>query len=188
MEERTVTLNKSFEARTWVKNWGKIRNKIKALGGQLKPKSVFTDYIFKPRHQDWNLDEKNLKLRVWEEGDNKGLVEIKYFPADWQKGVKAERAAFNCVLYSKKEAFEILREWDFEKLFGFSRKREVYEVKDLLVFLEDIEHLGKMIEVEGDRLVEVEKMLNELGFKERVSHSVPYLVWKSLKTKKNEAN
>lgn len=176
---------KYFETRVIIKNPEEARKKIINLGGKKIKDSAYRDSVFQPRGINWDLNKKNLKLRVFEDKKVKRVAELKYHPAGFEGDVKKSLVFFDAVMGSPKDALKILRDWNFEELFAYRRTAEIYEIGDQIVSLENIEKLGYQLEVEGDNIKEVNELVEKLGFGgEIIKKSLPeYFRLKLLKRK-----
>jgi len=175
---------KNFEARVFVTNPDLFLKKLLTVGGQKIKNSKFTDYIYEPKGKQWDLSKQDFKLRIFTDEKGKEVAEFRYHPSEFKDGIKREILFFDAVIPHKEDAFKMLEDWNFRELFHFDRISEVYEVADQLVTLENIEGLGWMVEVEGDRWDEVEKLMTKLNiFGDRVAKTLPELV-QELRNKK----
>lgn len=142
-----------IETRAKVKDFDPIKRKIKEFGGKFIKKEKQVDKIF-GREKDLDKEHKIIEgcfsARVRKKGD-KISVELKEICRD---GVGSE---FSSPISNVNEGVIFLTKLDFDEAFTISKIREVYELDDFEISLDEVDKLGNYIEIEYRQKADVEK-------------------------------
>jgi len=132
------------EIRAKVHDFGPIKAKLQELGAEFVVKENQADYIF-GRDKDLDKEHKIIEgcfvARIREKGE-KRLVEFKEIR---RTGAGLE---FSSPLPSLGAGLAFLEKLDFKKAFAVCKDREIYKYRDFEICLDEVEVLGKFIEVE----------------------------------------
>ena len=153
------------EAKARVKSLREIEEKLKARGAKLV-KSVVqkADYYAPPWKQDFKKKGTFL-LRIRKEG-KKTVFSIKKLSSNPGARIEFETAVEDPLALEK-----ILAHSGFKKIASVNKKRGEYSMGKVHYCLDDVEGLGKFVEVESfssqgkKTLSKLEKLLHSLGLK-----------------------
>jgi adenylate cyclase class IV len=167
---------KHIESRHFVTDVAKFKKVLGTLGFEKLKKFKVTDHMFMPKGKKYNLSFQQMKIRVRE--DKTLLI---YRICKW-----INKAKYDYIRISKelkfRDALDILKRWNFEKKFAFSRTGTRYEKDDIVLSLENINHIGHIIEIEAPSVQSLDKTIRKLDFiSDKIPKSVPALVYDKIR-------
>ncbi|MEE9507230.1 MAG: hypothetical protein V3V98_08820 [Thermoplasmata archaeon] len=150
----------------------RFKEVLKGLGFEKLKEFKVTDHLFMPKGKDWDLSHQQMKVRVRED---KTLLIYRVY--EWVDKAKSDRMRMRKEL-KLDDALNILEAWNFEKRFSFSRSGTRYKRGDIVVSLENIDHLGHLIEIEAPSLQSLNGTIAELdSISDKIPESVPALIY-----------
>lgn len=135
----------------------RIEDRLKALGASLKDSVLQIDYYFNHPCRDFLNTDEALRIRFTDK-----FIEVTYKGPRRKNGVKSRE---EIGLKLPKNYFEnVLRFFEnlgFRKYFVIKKYRRMYSLNDFNICLDDVEGLGKFVEIEilGEYEVGREKII-----------------------------
>jgi len=102
----------------------------------------FTDNIYQPSTQKWDLSRQYMTLREWHSGNDEGSrATLKFAMKSYRGNVKYQVFGFKLPVESLAIGQEVLSSWSFRQLFSFQRKGYAFEdpIFKVAIYLENIE-------------------------------------------------
>jgi len=170
-----MTQSYECEVRIFIKDISLFENKLKELGGRIDFEYEFTDYYYKPKSENWNPTQKNIRIRSWKfpvRGTYIALVKNKIIEG---KLKQSEYKDGKIKLYTGTlgECKDVLEDLNFKEWFPVRKqKAKIWDVNEFKTAVEYIEEIGwtAEIEFEGTDLSEaigkIDNALSKLGIKE----------------------
>lgn len=153
-----------IESRHFVTDPVRFKQLLRDLEFEKLKEFEVEDHIFMPKGKEYDLSQQQMKIRVRE--DKTLLI---YRTCKWVNKAKYDR-----IRISEELAFEdavgILKNWNFEKTFAFGRTGSRYKKGDIIISLENIDHIGHMIEIEAPSEQSLDRTISELDY---ISHKIP---------------
>ncbi|MDD5606635.1 MAG: class IV adenylate cyclase [Candidatus Pacebacteria bacterium] len=154
-----------IEIRTKIDNLSSFENKIKKLGFKFKKETKQTDQYF----GEINLYKKigyAFLMRVRQE-KNKCFLTYKGSKL-YKDGVWEE---YNFEIKNHQQAVKMLEDMGLEKVISVKKKRKEYFLNNITICLDNIEKLGKFIEIElvsnkASGKKKLKDLMKKLGIKE----------------------
>jgi len=158
-----------------------IKKELEKLGAEFKGDYEFTDHIYKPIHSDEiDLNKEFIRIREY----NKSAWKHKKFVlvhklTSWKKGEKKSKKILKEEFDNLKDAKNKIK--DYKLYFKFHRTGSQYRFKDSNLFIEDLEYLGRSIEIESEDEKTINDLFNKFQIIEKFSDCVPKLIENRLK-------
>jgi len=158
-----------------------IKKELEKLGAEFKGDYEFTDHIYKLINSDKiDLNKEFVRIREYDKSawKHKKFVLV-HKVTSWGNGKKKSKKIL-------KEEFDNLNDAenkikDYKLYFKFHRTGSQYRFKDSNLFIEDLEYLGRSIEIESEDEKTINDLFNKFQIIEKFSDCVPKLVERKLK-------
>ncbi|WP_292520660.1 class IV adenylate cyclase [Methanoculleus sp.] len=131
------------EAKFAVPGLEEIRGRLDRRGVRMASRQQERDVYYNAPHRDFGETDEALRVRY----DDTGFT-VTYKGPKVRVGSAKAREEFNLVVASGKTLEEILSRLGFRRAATVSKVREFYEMGDVTVTLDDVDGLGKFIEIE----------------------------------------
>lgn len=140
------------EIKAKVKDFNKIKEKINEIGAKQKKIVTMEDYYFKHPQRDFAKTDEALRIRK--------TNEKKYLT---YKGPKIDeitktREEIEIEIVENDKLKTIFKKLGFIEVPKIYKKREIYEINDITICFDDVQFLGKFIELEIEAKDEKDKI------------------------------
>lgn len=190
-----------YETRHFVKDVDGLRCRLETLGYQKKEVYCFIDHIFAPKKveslENYNPETCVIKLREYP--NNKDENKIIIAESEFNEGIKSsekieiravnvKKSSLSTLIKEKLSINRIVKDFDIEEKFRFFRFGEEYVANDgTIIYIENIEHMGNMVEIEAEKIETLNEQIKEISefVSKKVKKSLPKLIEEKIKTYKN---
>ena len=131
------------EAKFAVPDTSRIRARLNRQGVGMASRQQERDVYYNAPHRDFGETDEALRVRYDDTG-----VTVTYKAPKIRVGSAKAREEFNLAVASGETLEEILSRLGFRRAATVSKVREFYEKEDVTVTLDDVEGLGRFIEIE----------------------------------------
>lgn len=147
----------------------------------------YSDYIYLNKNGS-DINNDVLKLRIYKQngGVSSDAIVIRK-ETTFEDGLKDDETIFRKEIDTRDEAVEYVNEnfSDYEFKFKILKKGTLYTSDDLSVSYEDIDGIGKSIEIGGYDSNLIEEVIDSLDVNERLTTSLPEYAYKKFVSKVN---
>jgi hypothetical protein len=169
-----------IETRAIILDIQETKKKIENLGAIFQGDYVYKDIILVSNDENNDLCDGYLRLRVYMKNNwatkNCILVrkQAKSFNADINKKfiLKKEFDSENEALNFVNEEFS----GEFQRGFEYSRQGWQYQLENNHIYIEQVEDLKPMIEVEAESEEKLNLLFNKIGIVEKLTESMPEIM------------
>lgn len=140
-----------------------IKKRIEKLGGICKGHYSRTDIIFRDE-REYGEGTKSLILYTENNRDSRSYSFI-HKVSKWSGKYKKDRTILKKEFDGIKDAFNFINDEYGDRLesyYRYSREGWEYSLNNCDIFIEAIEILGPMIEIESDRVLDIERIIESL--------------------------
>lgn len=150
-----------IEAKIKIEQISPIEERVKSCGGKLLQQVVQRDYFFD--RSDRSLVQSDRGLRIRRETLAAGCKTILCYKGPRDKSsVYKSRQELELEVDDFDTARDFLQGLDFELTLAFEKKRDLWQLDDCSVCLDEVVELGSFVEVEGPSQAAVEGVLKKL--------------------------
>lgn len=163
---------KEIEIKLKLRNNEKINKKLKRLGGENKKPYTQTTYGF--------FSSNSIKRGIFpririEEGIPVLTIKVKNKRAKKERDAYFERDEYSVKISNFRMGVKLLELLSFNRIRKFTKTREewIFRERPIKAYIDKL-YFGRFLELEGSKK-EIEKMINDLGLKDRKRITKAYL-------------
>ena len=158
------------EIKAKIKNFNEIKENLIKLGAIKKKLIIMDDYYFKHPNKDFGKTDEALRIRIT---DEKKYLTYKGPKLD---EITKTREEIEIEIQEPEKFKVILKKLGFIEVPKISKKREIYEINKIKICLDDVQFIGKFIELEievndeEDRIKKVNELIKfaeNIGIKQK---------------------
>jgi len=170
-----------IEARATIKSIESTKKAVIALGAKFKSDYILEDTIYSINQQNLIDDYVRIRVNVKNDWDEKKVIVIRK-KAVIQGIGKIDNIVLRKEFDTKDDAIQFIeREFsEFENPFTYSRKGWHYELKHHRIFIEYIEKLGPVMEIETKTEQEIKELFEKIRILRIIKESIPDVMKKLL--------
>ena len=163
------------EARAIIKDIEKAKRTLEKLGAESQGSYSFTDTIFAPKSNNFNLNNETLRLRSIKKSNHETkpfvLVQKKY---ELKNGIQKDKTLLRKEFNTENEALGFIHTYfKFNPLFEYYRDGEEFHLGKARIFIEDIKDFKPCVEVEAKDEKDIEEIFLKLNIAERLTETLP---------------
>ena len=153
------------EIKAKIRNISRIKEKINELGAIQKKIINMEDIYFKHPNRDFAITDEALRIRITE-----NMKFLTYKGPKIDKLTKT-REEIEISIENSDKLKIILKKLGFIEVPKIKKQREIYEINDISICFDDVEFIGKFIEIETsakDEQERVEKLDKLINFAKKI--------------------
>ena len=174
-------MNIEIEAKLKVESLAEVAERIRESGGKLHQKILQRDCYFDQTAEALLKSDRCLRLR--RQSTDNGEEVILTYKGPKEKTRLKKREEINLIVGNFDSAEKIIETLGYEKALSFEKKREIWQVDDCEVCLDELPLLGTFVEIEGpdeEKIIRLQEKLG-LGNLSHIPKSYASLMRKQLK-------
>ena len=164
-----------IEAKIKVTQIGPIEARVKSCKGKLLQQVVQRDYFFDRSDRSLVQGDRGLRIRRETSAGTSKTILCYKGPRDKGSAYKS-RQELELEVEDFDTAREFLQGLDFELTLAFEKKRDLWQLDDCSVCLDEVVELGSFVEVEGPSQAAVRGVLEKLELAEQLQLPNSYAV------------
>ena len=156
-----------IEAKIKVESLDSVRAKLNGAGAKFMGDFMETNAIFDTEDRSLLAADQGLRVRFAKNiADGSELCTITYKGPRKHSALKS-REETELTVSSFEDAVNLLNQLNFHQVLSFQKKRQVWELNNCEIALDELPHLGTFVEIEGTNEKTIHRAQEALGLGQR---------------------
>jgi adenylate cyclase class IV len=169
-----LTAQTNFEVRAYIQNIDETKKALESLGAVFMGDYYATDYIYDKRTASLDFNNEFVRMRFYHRTQwNQKICNVIHKKRDQpeKEGKKIFFEEFDTLA----QAQDFLAQ-NYICMFSYAHKGWEYHLKEIKIYVEDIEGLSPTVEIVGSNKKLMDEMFDTLSARPRIVQSVPYAI------------
>jgi adenylate cyclase class 2 len=164
-----------IEAKMRVDDFAKVREALSRAGAKRKGEVIETNTFFDTDDRSLLNAKSGLRLRINRDINTRDESYVVTFKGPQAHSQVKSREEIEITVDSAEQATALLARLGYDRRLSFEKRRESWSLDNCKIELDEIEQIGKFVEIEGPDEATILQMRSRLGLADHALIKEPYI-------------